>query len=46
MGCYELPVAMDIFRGRYRKGFANSAPIMVNQPLPYRFHLSIVEIDQ
>ena len=24
MGGYQLPIAMDIFRGRYREGFAQS----------------------
>ena len=27
MGGYELPVALDIFRGRYRKSFAAPSPI-------------------
>ena len=39
MGGYQLAVAMDIFRGRYREGFAEGRPIAANQPLPYRFAL-------
>lgn len=39
MGGYQLAVAMDIFRGRYREGFAEAKPIAANQPLPYRFAL-------
>ncbi len=39
MGGYQLAVAMDIFRGRYREGFAEGKPIAANQPLPYRFAL-------
>lgn len=27
MSGYQLPVAMEIFRGRFRKCFANSTPI-------------------
>ena len=39
MGGYQLAVAMDIFRGRYREGFTEGKPIAANQPLPYRFAL-------
>ncbi len=39
MGGYQLAVAMDIFRGRYREGFTEAKPITANQPLPYRFAL-------
>ena len=39
MGGYQLAVAMDIFRGRYREGFTEGKPIATNQPLPYRFAL-------
>jgi putative CocE/NonD family hydrolase len=39
MGGYQLAVAMDIFRGRYREGFTEAKPIASNQPLPYRFAL-------
>jgi uncharacterized protein len=39
MGGYQLAVAMDIFRGRYREGFDNPKPLTANQPLAYRFEL-------
>ncbi|MEO6227596.1 MAG: CocE/NonD family hydrolase [Thermomonas sp.] len=39
MGGYQLPVSMDILRGRYREGFAVSKPITANQALDYRFAL-------
>jgi uncharacterized protein len=39
MGGYQLAVAMDIFRGRYREGFTEARPIAANQPLAYRFAL-------
>jgi uncharacterized protein len=39
MGGYELAVAMDIFRGRYREGFETAKPIAANTPLTYKFAL-------
>jgi putative CocE/NonD family hydrolase len=39
MGGYQLAVAMDIFRGRYREGFTEAKPLAANQPLSYRFAL-------
>ena len=39
MGGYQLAVAMDILRGRYREGFAEAKPIQANTPLPYTFAL-------
>jgi putative CocE/NonD family hydrolase len=39
LGGYQLPIAMDIFRGRYRENFANPKPIEPNKPLTYRFAL-------
>jgi putative CocE/NonD family hydrolase len=39
MGGYQLAVAMDIFRGRYRESFETPAPIAANVPLAYRFVL-------
>ena len=39
MGGYQLAVAMDILRGRYRQGFTESRPIEPNKPLPYTFAL-------
>jgi hypothetical protein len=39
MGGYELNIAMDIFRGRYREGFETAKPIAPNTPLTYKFIL-------
>ena len=39
MGGYELNIAMDIFRGRYREGFDVAKPITPNTPLTYKFAL-------
>jgi predicted acyl esterase len=39
MGGYQLAVAMDLIRGRYREGFTVSKPIAANEALPYRFAL-------
>ncbi|RRA48184.1 CocE/NonD family hydrolase [Acidipila sp. EB88] len=39
LGGYQLPVAMDIFRGRYRESFAEPKAIEANKPLPYQFAL-------
>jgi uncharacterized protein len=39
MGGYQLAVAMDIFRGRYREGYDSPKPLAANQPLAYRFDL-------
>ena len=39
MGGYQLAVAMDIFRGRYREGFDKPKPIAANTPLTYKFAL-------
>jgi putative CocE/NonD family hydrolase len=39
MGGYQLGIAMDIFRGRYRESFSDPKPIPSNAPLPYRFIL-------
>jgi putative CocE/NonD family hydrolase len=41
-GGYELPIAMDIFRGRYRESFETPRAITPNKPLPYRFILPTV----
>jgi hypothetical protein len=42
MGGYELPIATDIFRGRYRTSFAHPEAIAPDQPLLYRFGLPMV----
>ncbi len=39
MGGYELPISMDIFRGRYRTSYSDPHPITPDVPLLYRFHL-------
>ena len=39
MGGYELPVSMDIFRGRYRDSFEHPTAIPSMQPQRYRFVL-------
>lgn len=39
MGGYQLAVAMDVFRGRYRSGFDNPQPLQANKPLLYKFAL-------
>jgi putative CocE/NonD family hydrolase len=36
---YELPIAMDIFRGRYRTDFAQPQALKSDTPLNYRFAL-------
>ncbi len=42
MGGYQLSVAMDIFRGRYRESFETPKAIAPNTPLPYKFTLPTV----
>ncbi len=39
---YELPIATDIFRGRFRKSFEHPEAIKANEPLPYVFGLPMV----
>lgn len=39
MGGYQLMVAADIIRGRYRESFETPTPIAPNQPLLYQFAL-------
>lgn len=39
MGGYELMIAADIFRGRYRESFENPKAIDPGKPLPWRFAL-------
>jgi putative CocE/NonD family hydrolase len=39
LGGYQLPVSMDIFRGRYRESFEHPGAIPANQPQRYRFVL-------
>jgi uncharacterized protein len=39
LGGYELSIAMDIFRGRYRESFSTPKAITPNTPLTYKFIL-------
>ncbi len=39
MGGYQLMIAADIFRGRYRESLENPKPIAAGAPLLYRFAL-------
>jgi putative CocE/NonD family hydrolase len=39
LGGYQLPVAMDILRGRYRESLEVAKPVKPNVPLTYRFAL-------
>ncbi len=39
MGGYQLPVAMDVFRGRYRESFETPKAIESGRPLVYKFAL-------
>jgi putative CocE/NonD family hydrolase len=39
LGGYQLMIAADIFRGRYRESFAKPKPITPETPLLYRFAL-------
>ena len=41
LGGYQLAIAMDIFRGRYRESFAVAKPIEAGKPLTYRFPLPL-----
>ena len=41
-GGYELPISLDIFRGRYRDSFAKPSPIPANKVQRYRFRLPTV----
>jgi putative CocE/NonD family hydrolase len=43
MAGYELPIAMDIFRGRYRTDASHPSPIPPNQPLTYEFALPTID---
>ena len=39
LGGYQLPIAMDIFRGRYRESFSHPTAIPANTTQRYRFDL-------
>lgn len=40
---YELPIGIDIFRGRYRTSFSHPEAIEPNRPLEYTFALPNVD---
>ena len=42
LGGYQLAIALDIFRGRYRESFERPQPITPDNPLPYTFGLPTV----
>ncbi|HEX8555231.1 MAG TPA: CocE/NonD family hydrolase [Sphingomonas sp.] len=42
MGGYQLPVSLDIFRGRYRDSFARPTAIPAGKVQRYRFRLPVV----
>jgi putative CocE/NonD family hydrolase len=42
MGGYQLPIAMDIFRGRYRESFEHPSAIPSDKPQRYHFALPTV----
>ncbi|MEP6746808.1 MAG: CocE/NonD family hydrolase [Bacteroidota bacterium] len=35
MSAYQLPVAMEVFRGRFRKSFSDPQPLVANQPTEF-----------
>ncbi len=39
LGGYQLPIALSMFRGRYRESFEHPTPIPANEPQAYRFEL-------
>jgi putative CocE/NonD family hydrolase len=43
MSGYELPLATDIFRGRYRTSFAQPQAILPNKPLEYTYALPNID---
>ncbi len=42
MGGYQLPIAMEIFRGRYREGYATPKALVPGKAQAYRFPLPTV----
>jgi len=43
MGGYELPIGIEIFRGRYLKSFAKAEPLKANKVEHYRWTLPNVD---
>jgi hypothetical protein len=44
MSGYELPVAMEVFRGRFRKSFSNPEPLIADKP--EEFVIDLHQINQ
>ncbi|MFL6776638.1 MAG: CocE/NonD family hydrolase, partial [Sphingomicrobium sp.] len=42
LGGYQLPIAMEVMRARYRTDPANPSPVPANQPVTYEFALPTV----
>jgi predicted acyl esterase len=42
MSGYELPIATDIFRGRYRTSFEHPAALTPNEPAEFTFGLPMI----
>jgi predicted acyl esterase len=42
MGGYQLPISMDILRGRYRESLSEAKAIAPNEPLEYKWALPTV----
>ena len=42
MGGYQLPISLDIFRGRYRDSFSKPSPIPAGKVQEYKFRLPTV----
>jgi putative CocE/NonD family hydrolase len=42
MSGYELPLATDIFRGRYRTSFEHPSALTPNEPLEFKFGLPMI----
>nr|WP_229668302.1 CocE/NonD family hydrolase [Stakelama pacifica] len=45
MGGYQLPIAMDIFRGRYRDSLSDPSPIPAGKVQEYKFRLPTVNYE-
>ncbi|MEP7131501.1 MAG: CocE/NonD family hydrolase [Sphingomicrobium sp.] len=43
LGGYQLAIAMDVIRGRYRTDPAHPSPVPANQPVTYEFALPAVD---
>jgi len=43
MGGYELPISLDIFRGRYRTSFEHPSALIPNQAAEFTFGLPMID---